>query len=71
MRYQGLSASYGPLDRSFLFIRKFVCELLLAGRLLDFSLTHFFDDRFDEFGDCQKPSVVFLLRDSVCSNSMF
>jgi hypothetical protein len=30
---------------------KVVCELLPAGRLLDFLFTHFFDNRFDEFGD--------------------
>jgi hypothetical protein len=41
--------------------RKVVCELLLAGRLLDFLFTHFFDNRFDEFGDCQKrPEIATL-----------
>jgi hypothetical protein len=38
--------------------RKLVCELLLAGRSLDFLFTHFFNNRFDEFGNCQKRSVV-------------
>ena len=31
--------------------RKVVCELLLAGRSLDFLFTHFLDNRFDEFGN--------------------
>jgi hypothetical protein len=31
--------------------RKFVCELLLVGRLLGFLFTHFFNNRFDEFGN--------------------
>ena len=47
--------------------RKFVCELLLAGRLLDFLFTHFFDNRFDEFGNCQKRSAVVAFRATVFS----
>ena len=47
--------------------RKVVCELLLAGRLHDFLFTHFFDDRFDEFGDCQKRTAVVAFRSTVFS----
>jgi hypothetical protein len=44
---------------------KFVCELLLAGRLLDFLFIHFLDNRFDEFDNSAIISGV------VCSVSMF
>jgi hypothetical protein len=47
--------------------RKVVCELLLAARLLDFLFTHFFDNRFDEFGNCQKITVTVAFRSTVFS----
>jgi hypothetical protein len=42
--------------------RKFVCDLLVDSRLLDFLFTHVFDNRFDEFGDCQKRTAVVAFR---------